>query len=86
MSELDSWCFGFDDSSVLLLWLEFRVGFEFGIGGGLELGLLGLKLKLELGLLGLIRYKSYLCFKQVKRVYKIFQAFIHFLIQSGAVL
>ena len=47
MSELDTWYFGFDDSSLLLLWLEFRVwswnwgwvgtrfiGFEVEVGTG----------------------------------------------------
>ena len=37
MSDLDTWCFGFDDSSVLLLWLGFRAGLKLELGVSLKL-------------------------------------------------
>ena len=37
MSELDTYCLGFDNSSVLLLWLGFRVGLKLEFGVGLKL-------------------------------------------------
>ena len=50
ISDLDTWCFGFNDSSVLLLWLGFRVGLKLELGVGLLLWL-GFRVgfKLELG-------------------------------------